>query len=65
MFRSSNHCDSCDAPTENIQNECGDYQCDDCAERAHDRQQDSLMSGDTPTFRETYLAAYEQKRGLK
>lgn len=65
MYRSSNHCDSCDQPTANRADIIGDYQCDDCAEAAYDRHQESLMSGDTPTFRETYLAAFEQKRGLR
>lgn len=50
-------------------NEYGEFICEDCeqnaAERAWDRHNESLMSGDTPTFRETYLAAYEQKRSLR
>lgn len=68
MFR-ANHCDKCDTPTANPENDYGEFVCADCeqnaAEAAYDHHNESLMSGDTPTFRETYLAAYEQKRGLK
>lgn len=68
MFR-ANHCDKCDTPNANPENDYGEFVCDNCeqnaAEAAYDRHQESLISGDTPTFRETYLAAYEQKRALK
>jgi hypothetical protein len=67
MFR-ANHCERCDTPTANPENDYGEFVCDSCleneAERAWDRHNESLMSGDTPTFRETYLASYEQKRRL-
>ena len=66
------HCDRCEcfvAIGKVSENEYGEYICDDCeqnaAEAAWDRHNESLMCGDTPTFRETYLAAYEQKRALK
>ena len=67
-------CHRCNASLGCLESECdeneyGEFICAECeesaAERACDRHQESLMSGDTPTFRETYLAAYEQKRALK
>lgn len=62
-------CDCCDNATSNPENEYGEIVCSECQqnaeERAWDRHNESLMSGDTPTFRETYLAAYEQKRALR
>lgn len=68
MFR-ANHCDKCDTPTANPENDYGEFVCNGCAqntaEAAYERHQESLMSGDKPTFRETYLAAHKQKMELK
>lgn len=57
-------CDSCDAPTDNPEDDYGEIICDNClsnrAEAAWDRQQESLMDGSTPTMREQQLAAWEE-----
>ena len=67
-------CHRCNASLGCLEDECeedcyGEFICAQCeeneAERAWDRHNDSLMSGDTPTFRETYLAAHAQKMELK
>lgn len=67
-------CESCEHPVDSDDDpdcftEYDEVLCESCRqnreEAAYDRAQESLMSGDTPTFRETYLAAYEQKRGLR
>lgn len=67
-------CEKCDCPIDSDDDpgcftEYDEVHCESCrdnaAEAAWDRHNESLMCGDTPTFRETYLAAWEEKRRLK
>lgn len=63
MFRAL-LCDTCDCPTQNRPNMLGDFQCDDCAERAYDHWCDRFYEGAGPlSLREQQIQALKIKKG--
>lgn len=64
------HCSNCEAPTQNSENDCGEFICDNCqqnaAESAYERLcEDFHDGGSTASWPETVRKQMEEARKLK
>lgn len=66
MIRSANLCERCDAPTATLENEYGEFICDDCeqnaAEAAWERHCEDFHDGGATQFKSLQQQQIEARR---